>query len=165
MYWLASTSNIRDCSPGVEEERCVVPCPLDCRLSEWSTWSSCSAPCGGGVKVRARWLREKPFNGGRPCPKLNVKNQVRVALLQVNFSMAGFHSDLFYFTSIVHWCFIQSSLTALSWSALIRNLIGGIILSRWDSTTHTRTYKCMFLDNGRQPENLHVILILIIIYL
>ncbi|KAM9461440.1 thrombospondin type-1 domain-containing protein 7B [Clarias gariepinus] len=63
-------------SSGVEEEECVVSCPLDCRLSEWSAWSSCSAPCGGGVKVRARWLREKPFNGGRPCPKLNIKNQV-----------------------------------------------------------------------------------------
>ncbi|XP_046713402.1 thrombospondin type-1 domain-containing protein 7B isoform X2 [Silurus meridionalis] len=63
-------------SSGVEEEKCAVPCPLNCRLSEWSAWSSCSAPCGGGVKVRARWLREKPFNGGRPCPKLNVKNQV-----------------------------------------------------------------------------------------
>ncbi|XP_047666453.1 thrombospondin type-1 domain-containing protein 7B isoform X2 [Tachysurus fulvidraco] len=66
-------------SSGVEEEACAVPCPVDCRLSEWSTWSSCSAPCGGGVKVRARWLREKPFNGGRPCPKLNVKNQAQVS--------------------------------------------------------------------------------------
>ncbi|XP_062869505.1 thrombospondin type-1 domain-containing protein 7B [Trichomycterus rosablanca] len=66
-------------STGIEEEVCFVPCPLDCRLSEWSSWSSCSAPCGGGVKARARWLREKPFNGGRPCPKLDVKNQVRVS--------------------------------------------------------------------------------------
>ncbi|XP_072517288.1 thrombospondin type-1 domain-containing protein 7B [Salminus brasiliensis] len=63
-------------SSGIEEELCLVPCPLDCRLSEWSTWSSCSASCGGGVKVRSQWLREKPFNGGRPCPKLDFKNQV-----------------------------------------------------------------------------------------
>ncbi|XP_076880732.1 thrombospondin type-1 domain-containing protein 7B [Brachyhypopomus gauderio] len=61
---------------GIEEEVCLVPCPLDCRLSEWSAWSPCSAPCGGGVKMRSRWLREKPFNGGRPCPKLDFKNQV-----------------------------------------------------------------------------------------
>lgn len=98
------------CVPGVEEEECVVPCPLDCRLSDWSAWSSCSAPCGGGVKVRAQWLREKPFNGGRPCPKLNVKNQVRVAMLQVHFWLffkrQVFKSDLFYNTKPLinsHW--------------------------------------------------------------
>ncbi|XP_030627616.1 thrombospondin type-1 domain-containing protein 7B [Chanos chanos] len=64
---------------GYEEEVCHVPCPLDCRLSEWSVWSPCSAPCGGGVKVRSQWLREKPFNGGSPCPKLNFKNQAQVS--------------------------------------------------------------------------------------
>uniref|UniRef100_A0A672KE66 Thrombospondin type-1 domain-containing protein 7B-like n=1 Tax=Sinocyclocheilus grahami TaxID=75366 RepID=A0A672KE66_SINGR len=62
-------------SPGFEEESCHVPCSTDCKLSEWSNWSACSASCGGGVKVRSQWLREKPFNGGRPCPKLNYKNQ------------------------------------------------------------------------------------------
>ncbi|KTF84220.1 hypothetical protein cypCar_00007745 [Cyprinus carpio] len=60
---------------GFEDESCHVPCSTDCKLSEWSNWSACSASCGGGVKVRSQWLREKPFNGGRPCPKLNYKNQ------------------------------------------------------------------------------------------
>ncbi|TRY56858.1 hypothetical protein DNTS_013949 [Danionella cerebrum] len=32
--------------------------------------------CGSGVKVRSKWLREKPYNGGRPCPKLDHLNQV-----------------------------------------------------------------------------------------
>lgn len=63
---------------GFEDESCHVPCSTDCKLSEWSNWSTCSASCGGGVKVRSQWLREKPFNGGRPCPKLNYKNQVRM---------------------------------------------------------------------------------------
>ncbi|KAJ8392650.1 hypothetical protein AAFF_G00073240 [Aldrovandia affinis] len=63
-------------SRGYVEEVCHIPCPLDCKLSDWSAWSLCSAPCGGGVKVRSKWLREKPFNGGRPCPKLDLKNQM-----------------------------------------------------------------------------------------
>lgn len=62
------------------EEVCHVPCPLDCKLSDWSPWSACSASCGSGLKIRSKWLREKPFNGGRPCPKLDLKNQVRCAL-------------------------------------------------------------------------------------
>ncbi|KAL0985705.1 hypothetical protein UPYG_G00160800 [Umbra pygmaea] len=61
-------------------ETCQVPCPLDCKLSEWSSWSPCSASCGGGLKIRSKWLKEKAFNGGRPCPKLDLKNQVYEAV-------------------------------------------------------------------------------------
>ncbi|CAL8389300.1 unnamed protein product [Gadus morhua 'NCC'] len=64
---------------GYETEVCHVPCPLDCKLSAWTAWTACSAPCGGGLKTRSKWLREKAFNGGRPCPKLDMKNQVRGA--------------------------------------------------------------------------------------
>ncbi|XP_062384557.1 thrombospondin type-1 domain-containing protein 7B-like [Sardina pilchardus] len=67
-------------SSGLEEDLCHVACPMDCRLSEWSPWSTCSASCGWGVKVRAQWLREKAFNGGRPCPKLDLRNQVSEVL-------------------------------------------------------------------------------------
>ncbi|XP_076158659.1 thrombospondin type-1 domain-containing protein 7B [Alosa pseudoharengus] len=67
-------------SSGLEKELCHVACPTDCRLSEWSPWSTCSASCGWGVKVRAQWLREKAFNGGRPCPKLDLRNQVSEVL-------------------------------------------------------------------------------------
>ncbi|XP_051721438.1 thrombospondin type-1 domain-containing protein 7A isoform X1 [Ctenopharyngodon idella] len=65
-------------SHGYIEEACIVPCPSDCKLSEWSNWSRCSKSCGSGVKVRSKWLREKPYNGGRPCPKLDHLNQVNV---------------------------------------------------------------------------------------
>ncbi|XP_077473854.1 thrombospondin type-1 domain-containing protein 7B isoform X1 [Stigmatopora argus] len=61
-------------------EECHIPCPLDCKLSDWSAWSACTASCGSGLKVRSKWLREKAFNGGRPCPKLDLKNQVNEAV-------------------------------------------------------------------------------------
>ncbi|XP_053568516.1 LOW QUALITY PROTEIN: thrombospondin type-1 domain-containing protein 7B [Bombina bombina] len=65
-------------SSGYLEEPCNVPCPFDCKLSEWSSWSPCSSSCGTGVKIRSKWLKEKPYNGGKPCPKLDVKNQAQV---------------------------------------------------------------------------------------
>ncbi|KAM9235501.1 thrombospondin type-1 domain-containing protein 7B [Leptosomus discolor] len=67
-------------SSGYIEESCTVPCPFDCKLSDWSSWSPCSSSCGPGVKVRYKWLKEKPYNGGRPCPKLDLKNQVYEAV-------------------------------------------------------------------------------------
>ncbi|XP_068051274.1 thrombospondin type-1 domain-containing protein 7B isoform X2 [Anomalospiza imberbis] len=63
-------------SSGYIEEPCTVPCPFDCKLSDWSSWSPCSSSCGPGVRVRSKWLKEKPYNGGRPCPKLDLRNQV-----------------------------------------------------------------------------------------
>ncbi|XP_048455532.1 thrombospondin type-1 domain-containing protein 7B [Rhincodon typus] len=67
--WLCSNS-------GYIEETCNLPCPSDCKLSEWSNWSVCSKSCGSGIQIRSKWLREKSYNGGRPCLKLDVKNQV-----------------------------------------------------------------------------------------
>ncbi|XP_069791231.1 thrombospondin type-1 domain-containing protein 7B isoform X2 [Narcine bancroftii] len=63
-------------SSGYIEETCTEPCPSDCKLSEWSQWSACSKSCGSGIQIRSKWLREKAYNGGRPCLKLDVKNQV-----------------------------------------------------------------------------------------
>ncbi|XP_063067955.1 thrombospondin type-1 domain-containing protein 7B-like [Engraulis encrasicolus] len=79
-------------SSGLEEEVCHVACPLDCRLSEWSAWSPCNASCGWGVKVRAQWLKEKAFNGGRPCPKLDVRNQAQVSEVQPCYSECNQYS-------------------------------------------------------------------------
>jgi hypothetical protein len=62
---------------GYIQEACVIPCPFDCKLSDWSSWGSCSSSCGIGVRIRSKWLKEKPYSGGRPCPKLDLKNQVK----------------------------------------------------------------------------------------
>ncbi|XP_021054219.1 thrombospondin type-1 domain-containing protein 7B [Mus pahari] len=67
-------------SSGYIQEACVIPCPFDCKLSDWSSWGSCSSSCGIGVRIRSKWLKEKPYSGGRPCPKLDLKNQVHEAV-------------------------------------------------------------------------------------
>merc|ERR1719284_330219 len=42
-------------------------CPIDCELSAWSGWSSCTADCEGGVKSRTRSVLVKPDHGGLYC--------------------------------------------------------------------------------------------------
>ncbi|CAB3372223.1 Hypothetical predicted protein [Cloeon dipterum] len=59
---------------GLEEEPCFVPCSADCIMGEWSTWGTCSAPCGPGMQKRQREILQPALNNGRPCgPRLQTK--------------------------------------------------------------------------------------------
>lgn len=43
-------------------------CPsYDCRWSEWTSYSPCSASCGGGYKTRMRVVQLEAVRGGRAC--------------------------------------------------------------------------------------------------
>jgi hypothetical protein len=60
-------STVRDgktCNPElVQSQTCMVKkCPVDCKLSDWST---CSSSCGNGTT--SRWIEIAAQNGGIPC--------------------------------------------------------------------------------------------------
>merc|ERR1719447_2721711 len=57
-----------------EEEPCNTDqCPIDCEVEDWSSWSNCSATCGGGNKTRGREVVQEAENGGVVCPALKEK--------------------------------------------------------------------------------------------
>merc|ERR1711964_17626 len=47
---------------------CLIP--VNCKVSPWREFTSCSKPCGRGTQVRARRVLIEPEDGGRTCPKL-----------------------------------------------------------------------------------------------
>jgi hypothetical protein len=60
------------CMPLSQIRRCnEQPCPVDCKLSQWSGWSSCSADCGGGVQERLRDVVRSMKHNGNPCGEVS----------------------------------------------------------------------------------------------
>ncbi len=49
--------------------------PVDCIVSDWSSWTTCTASCGGGMQTRTRDIIVHPNNGGSSCPTL-IENQL-----------------------------------------------------------------------------------------
>ncbi|MEQ2299461.1 hypothetical protein AMECASPLE_015373, partial [Ameca splendens] len=69
-----STVNIRICEffsqkPPVEQA-CLIPCPQDCVVSDFTSWSSCSKTCSAGLQHRTRHVLATPMYGGANCPNL-----------------------------------------------------------------------------------------------
>ncbi|KAM9774698.1 SCO-spondin [Syngnathus typhle] len=56
------------CSDTTQTESCDLrPCPVGCLLSEWSSWSECSATCGGGLSMRNKTILQESEPGGTAC--------------------------------------------------------------------------------------------------
>ena len=45
----------------------LYPCPVDCGVGAWRSWSTCSETCGGGTQKRSRTNAQPEF-GGKSCP-------------------------------------------------------------------------------------------------
>lgn len=52
------------------EQACLIPCPQDCVVSDFTFWSSCSKTCGYGLQHRTRHVLATPMYGGAKCPNL-----------------------------------------------------------------------------------------------
>mmetsp|Transcript_110959 Transcript_110959/g.254312 ORF Transcript_110959/g.254312 Transcript_110959/m.254312 type:complete len:936 (+) Transcript_110959:188-2995(+) len=45
-----------------------IPCPVNCKMGDWSEWSTCTKKCDGGMKRRSRNIEMYPASAGESCP-------------------------------------------------------------------------------------------------
>jgi hypothetical protein len=59
------------CPELVERQPCnTAACGVDCVVSAWGSWGSCSKTCGSGLKLRKRSITATPNDTGKRCPSL-----------------------------------------------------------------------------------------------
>jgi len=46
---------------------------IDCKLTEWSEWDTCTVTCGGGQQQRTRYVEKYPSNGGKECTDVLIE--------------------------------------------------------------------------------------------
>jgi len=69
--WESATNGGQDCPRILDQKPCTFgPCPIDCAVSSWASFSSCSHSCAGGKKVRMRWITKQAHHSGTVCPEL-----------------------------------------------------------------------------------------------
>lgn len=67
----AAANGGKGCEELIQSQQCnKQACGVDCVVSNWSAWSSCSRTCGGGSRSRTRTVVSQPQNGGLACPEL-----------------------------------------------------------------------------------------------
>ncbi|XP_061179700.1 thrombospondin type-1 domain-containing protein 7A-like [Saccostrea echinata] len=66
-------TSLRRCTEAVslEVKHCNIPCPNDCKMAEWSSWSKCPSKCRPGIQKRSRYIEQLNSAGGRQCPSLD----------------------------------------------------------------------------------------------
>ncbi|KAL9972544.1 hypothetical protein ACROYT_G018872 [Oculina patagonica] len=62
----------KDCyrfGPEHDQKPCFLKiCPVDGKFGDWSSFSACNKPCGGGIRARTRQCNNPPaVFGGKPC--------------------------------------------------------------------------------------------------
>jgi hypothetical protein len=62
----------------------AAPCPVDCAMNKWQSWSACSKSCGTGVSKRLRSKKSDPKFGGSNCPHRTESRKCHTEACPVN---------------------------------------------------------------------------------
>jgi len=64
-------------------------CPIDCKVSNFSEWGSCTRTCGGGISTHTRGIQTQNAYGGKSCPILIEDKNCMMALCSIDCELTG----------------------------------------------------------------------------
>ena len=84
-----------NCDSQIDEGGVCATGPVDCQVSSFGAFSSCSVTCGGGTATRTRTVLVQPSNGGAACPALTEAQACNTHPCAVDCQMSawGEYSD------------------------------------------------------------------------
>jgi hypothetical protein len=115
------------------------PCPIDCTVSRWTKWSTCTKSCASGKMSGSRKITRLAKYGGKKCPALK------------RTSKCNQHTCKF---GECHQSFVKCTME--NWSQLVKakkgkyNKINGQQVSANSGQGYGRFSSC---NNGRVPAN------------
>lgn len=78
------------CPSLVEAKAChVQDCPIHCKVSGFTEWSTCNAECSGGTMTRTRSLLQAPMFNGIRCPHLTDIKRCNTHTCPVHCEVSG----------------------------------------------------------------------------
>lgn len=67
-------------------------CPVNCVVSPWAGWPSCSKTCGGGAQTTTRSVMTAAKYGGRACPALSKTQKCHTQSCPVHCQLSSWNS-------------------------------------------------------------------------
>jgi len=65
-------------------------CPVDCQVSGWGSWGTCSQTCGGGSQDRSRSITTNDQHGGAACPSLSESQSCNTHACPIDCQVGDF---------------------------------------------------------------------------
>lgn len=119
------------------EQACLVPCPRDCVVSDFSSWSVCRRHCGKSLQHRTRSVIAPPLYGGATCPNLT---ESRICNDFMSCSLG--EEEYTYSLKVGSWS--KCRLPPLK----EMNMIGRTMLDFSSDSTERSTFKLHVVENG-----------------
>jgi hypothetical protein len=121
--------------PELDEDCCCneFACPVDCVVSTWQGWGSCSQTCDGGTMTNSRTTETHASFGGEVCPDLSETIECNIGACPVHCTVSDY----------------------TPWSACSESCGGGIQTANRAIVTHAQNggYTCPDPLNAERPCN------------
>jgi hypothetical protein len=122
-----------------ESQSCnTAACPINCKVSVWNVWGTCSATCDSGTQTRIRQVLTEAVHGGTACPTL-TDTSACTGLPACPVDCSSIASPIINSATYSTWLVSTLDIGGTTFTADFDDAQGSVFFSRWDATARTFT--------------------------